>query len=510
MPPPKPKQLVDEEENSNPYEVIKETGDEVKPEIHLGSLRDKFAKSKIGPAMYKTVIPSNWLLRLGLFSCVVRRLHVHAIGLWPIVFCEANPIRPFIRPRVDIMLQALLSFSFGGDHVPRCVQDARPDESTRGRSSGRSWPCLIYVPSGIMIAPDHHPDPRPARDVARGGGLGPLVRRRLVSDHSLESFGSRRVPRACRGNGHGSAVEVMPPLVAEFDLGEYVGIGLDTNQIAYLAGTLFLGLFRPVRAAAREPRHRRAPGRVGCDCDWLVCRRVSPRRSQLPGRDSRVAQTLDGDGPAHPRRGGRGPVGVRRILMSAHWANGPMARLGYRIAGLGLAALAAWLGGGWFADQMPFQIQEWLVQKTIMRAVVVLALLFLAAAFWVRHSSGPPHARWRSRILTPPAIAMATFLATRWFGTRVWPDLQVSEVESAAVVLGAIGTGTCILIAAGAYLIRERPVPTATPVAQVSPAKLRPAAPSRPLPVAVLLDEQGRPVLPAKSGAKGQAGPTGA
>ena len=30
---------------------------------------------------------------------------------------------------------------------------------------------------------------------------------------------------------------------ADFDLGEYVGVGLSTNQIGYLAGALFLGLF---------------------------------------------------------------------------------------------------------------------------------------------------------------------------------------------------------------------------------------------------------------------------
>src|SRR4051794_27965237 len=34
-----------------------------------------------------------------------------------------------------------------------------------------------------------------------------------------------------------------PPWAAEFDLGEFLGIGLDTTQIGYLAGSLFLGLF---------------------------------------------------------------------------------------------------------------------------------------------------------------------------------------------------------------------------------------------------------------------------
>ena len=34
-------------------------------------------------------------------------------GVWPIIFCEANPIRPFIRPRVNVMLEATVMFSFG-------------------------------------------------------------------------------------------------------------------------------------------------------------------------------------------------------------------------------------------------------------------------------------------------------------------------------------------------------------------------------------------------------------
>src|SRR5215207_1363664 len=55
--PPKPKVPVEDDEDSTPYGVIKEDPNEARPEIHLGSLRDRFAKSKIGPAMYKTVVP---------------------------------------------------------------------------------------------------------------------------------------------------------------------------------------------------------------------------------------------------------------------------------------------------------------------------------------------------------------------------------------------------------------------------------------------------------------------
>jgi hypothetical protein len=147
---PKPAAVEEEEENSNPYAVIKESEDEVKPEIHLGSLRDKFAKSKIGPAMFKTVIPSNWLLRLGLFSCATA-VFTFIFGIWPVVFCEANPIRPFIRPRVTIMLVASLNFSFG---AIMCLGAARMHDLTSYTWAiiGAIMALLIYLPGAYMTA----------------------------------------------------------------------------------------------------------------------------------------------------------------------------------------------------------------------------------------------------------------------------------------------------------------------------------------------------------------------
>jgi hypothetical protein len=146
---PKPTPL-DDEENSNPYAVIKENEDEVKPEIHLGSLRDKFAKSKIGPAMFKTVIASNWLLRLGLFSCAVA-VFVFIYGMWPIIFCEANPSRPFIRPRVSIMLEATCVFVFGSI---MCLGAARMHDlmSYTWAIVGAVMSLLIYIPVGILLS----------------------------------------------------------------------------------------------------------------------------------------------------------------------------------------------------------------------------------------------------------------------------------------------------------------------------------------------------------------------
>src|SRR5690349_21751319 len=66
-----PKTFDDDEEEGDPtYVVIKDKQDEDREEVNYGSLRDKFAKSNIGPAMFITVTPSNWLLRLGLLTCV--------------------------------------------------------------------------------------------------------------------------------------------------------------------------------------------------------------------------------------------------------------------------------------------------------------------------------------------------------------------------------------------------------------------------------------------------------
>jgi hypothetical protein len=135
---------VDDEEDSNPYSVIKESEDEVKPEIHLGSLRDKFAKSKIGPAMFKTVVPSNWLLRCGLITGVVA-VFFFIFGIWPVIFCEANPSRPFIRPRVDIMIRAVILFVFA---AITCLGAAKLHDLT-----SFAWAivgAVMAVPAGIV------------------------------------------------------------------------------------------------------------------------------------------------------------------------------------------------------------------------------------------------------------------------------------------------------------------------------------------------------------------------
>lgn len=153
-PPPKPAEAtkgpLDDEEAGGTYAIFKDEKEDEKVDIHFGSLRDKFAKSKIGPAMFITVVPSNWLLRLGLLSCAMAVFYF-GFAVFPIVFCEATPSRPFIRPRVDLMIHATLMFIFG---AIMCLGASKMHNLTSYPMAiiGSIMAILIYVPTGIMLA----------------------------------------------------------------------------------------------------------------------------------------------------------------------------------------------------------------------------------------------------------------------------------------------------------------------------------------------------------------------
>jgi hypothetical protein len=306
----------------------------------------------------------------------------------------------------------------------------------------------------------------------------------------------------------------LSPVLADFDLGEYVGIGLNTNQIGYLAGALFLGLF-----GLSALRHAKGASGV-FPVVWIAV-----AVGLFAGALLLSARGFPDELPewlrpwTEPNRLTRAAavailLGSATIFLSAHFARDGTAKLVSRFAGLALAGLALWLAAGWFADQVPQEAREWTGQITVMQAVVILGLVFLAAAFWMRQKSGPPHARWLNRTLAPPAIAIGAILGVRWFGTRIWPELDTAEVQFVAVVVGAVATGTCLLIAGGAFLLRPRPTTVKRPkrlLPVAIPAELPPPAPARPLPVALLLDEHGRPAVPSQRPAgRHQAGPAGA
>jgi hypothetical protein len=84
----------DDEEEGGAYELNK-GGDETpaekkKKKVNYGSLRDKFAKSKRGPAMARVVSLSNKTLLLGIIYAILCLIGIMS-GLWPFIFSDKPP-----------------------------------------------------------------------------------------------------------------------------------------------------------------------------------------------------------------------------------------------------------------------------------------------------------------------------------------------------------------------------------------------------------------------------------
>jgi MFS family permease len=286
-------------------------------------------------------------------------------------------------------------------------------------------------------------------------------------------------------------MSAIPEWAGNFDVGELLGIGLDTRQIGYLAGALFLGLFglsalRRVRQAGWPwPAVWIAVGLGLILGGVLVAARGFPdqvpdelRPWTDPDRLLRTGAVLS-------------LLGCSLVFLSAYWLRNPLPRLTSRCIGLALAGTAAWLAAGWFGDQLPDEVRPRAARSVVTRALTVVGLLFLAGACWFSRTAETPPKRWANRIVAGPAAGAAIMFAVRWFGPTLWPGLPVEEVGRVTVILAGVGAGTCGLISVGAYLVRERP-DRAPPLRS---KKLQ----TTPLPVAVLLDDQGRPVLPAQA-----------
>lgn len=284
---------------------------------------------------------------------------------------------------------------------------------------------------------------------------------------------------------------------AEFDLGQFLGIGLDSAQIGYLAGALFLGLF----GVSALRRATRAGGPVAAF--WIavaVGLFAGGLATAAHGFPDQVPEDLKSW--AEPDRLFRAAavvafLGFALVLLSAHWVRRPRWRFCVRTLGLAATGTALWLAAGWFGDQLPEEARPWAARAVVTRVMVLAALLFLAGASWFRPADEPPHRRWAARTLAAPAVAAAVVLGLRWFGRSVWADLPVGDATRMTLAIAAVATGTCGIIAAGAFMLRDRPA--RRPAARRTPTKPLPLAEpesGRPLPVAVLLDESGRPVLP--------------
>ena len=108
--PPKPSALPavvndDEDDEEKSYAVVQE--EEQERAVHYGSLRDKFKKSKRGPAMAQCVVPSNFTLYEGFLACI-GTLICFIVGFWPMIFSD-DPVT--LKERLPYILAGLFGFA---------------------------------------------------------------------------------------------------------------------------------------------------------------------------------------------------------------------------------------------------------------------------------------------------------------------------------------------------------------------------------------------------------------
>jgi DNA-directed RNA polymerase subunit M/transcription elongation factor TFIIS len=104
---------TDDEEEGGSYGVVEEQVDTVvearKKEVTFGSLRDKYPKSKRGPAMAKTVTPSNCILFCGALTGIAAIIYI-CWGLWPFIFSEQAPTGRAATIRISLVVSGVLLF----------------------------------------------------------------------------------------------------------------------------------------------------------------------------------------------------------------------------------------------------------------------------------------------------------------------------------------------------------------------------------------------------------------
>ena len=83
-----------EDDDVNPYGVLKESEEELrlaaKNKPVFGDIADKFKKSNRGPAQMLLVLPVNLLIAAGSLSAIIG-VCTMIIGMWPLIFTVASP-----------------------------------------------------------------------------------------------------------------------------------------------------------------------------------------------------------------------------------------------------------------------------------------------------------------------------------------------------------------------------------------------------------------------------------
>lgn len=119
-PPPKPAEapigLKDDEDDVNPYAVVKddelEAENEERKRASAGAIIDKGKRSARGPAMALLVMPSNLLIAEG-FLTFVGGIIVALYGVWPLVFTEVSASEDDYMEQLPIFLFGVVLIVWG-------------------------------------------------------------------------------------------------------------------------------------------------------------------------------------------------------------------------------------------------------------------------------------------------------------------------------------------------------------------------------------------------------------
>ena len=110
---PKP---ADDDDDANPYGVLKESEEEVrlaeKNKPVFGDIADKFKKSFRGPAQMMLVLPTNLLIATGSIAGF-GGLFVIVVGVFPLVFTDAPPSDEEYGERLVIMFIGFVLMIWG-------------------------------------------------------------------------------------------------------------------------------------------------------------------------------------------------------------------------------------------------------------------------------------------------------------------------------------------------------------------------------------------------------------
>ena len=107
---------ADDDDDANPYGVLKESEEErllaEKNKPVFGDVADKFKKSKRGPAQMMLVLPTNLMIAAGSLTAIFGVLTV-IIGVWPLVFTETPNSDEEIGERLVIMFVGFVLLIWG-------------------------------------------------------------------------------------------------------------------------------------------------------------------------------------------------------------------------------------------------------------------------------------------------------------------------------------------------------------------------------------------------------------